>query len=104
MTKQNAVLMPVATGADLLTVTVDQLGTLKARISRLQEQEANLKAVLVASGETEIDGRRYRATVAMFDRTCIDMDAARRKLGKRWVREHSTTQPQTRVGVVARKT
>ncbi len=49
------------------------------------------------------EGERFRATVSTHERTTLDMEAARKKLGAAWCRRHSTTVEQTVVRVSARK-
>jgi hypothetical protein len=48
----------------LLAHTVDRLAQLKAQIAELREQEAQLKEILIASGESAIDSVMYRATIS----------------------------------------
>ena len=56
-----------------------------------------------ASNASEAEGERLRATVSTHERTTLDMEAARKKLGAAWCRRHSTTETQTLVRVSARK-
>lgn len=50
--------------ASTLRRRVDELGNIKARIADLEEQEKELRDRIAASGETEIEGRLFRATVS----------------------------------------
>ena len=81
---------------------VDRLGVLKAQIADLVEAENELKAMLIAQGSGAYDGRVFRATVTESERAQLDIDAARRKLGSKWVKAHTSYSNVTSVRVVAR--
>ncbi|HDZ73732.1 MAG TPA: hypothetical protein ENH55_13385 [Aurantimonas coralicida] len=81
----------------------DELLDLKAAVAELTVRERELKDALIASGITEVEGERARATVSTHERTTLDVEAAKEKLGPAWCRRHSTTKEQTVVRVSARK-
>lgn len=58
-----------------ITSAVDALGRIKAEIADLRTRERELVAALIESGETEIDGADYRATVSKSE--AVSLDAAR---------------------------
>lgn len=85
---------------------VDDLGRLKARISKLKEDEAELKKFLLASGHDEIDGKKFRVTLIRTDRIQVAWKRIAEKLGasKQLIAGNTTTIPVESVKVVARKT
>lgn len=52
----------------LLSRVVDELGALHAQISILQAKADGYKAQLIRSGESEINGKLFRATVSHVTR------------------------------------
>lgn len=85
-----------------LKKVVDELGSLKAKISELTKQEKKLKDVLVAVGAGEYDGETFRATVSTYDRESLDMEAVRAKLTPQFIAAHTDVTECTTVRVVAR--
>ncbi len=81
--------------------TVDQLGSIKAQIAALTRQESKLKDILKASGQTEIDGLTFRATVSTSIRETLDMDAVRAKLSPQFISAHTNETEVVAVRVVA---
>lgn len=95
---------------NLTVAVVDRLGEVKAEIARLKELEAELAARLVDSGEREIDGSLFRATVVTTaDSYSIDPKAAEAKLrelgvdGRWFSKNQKVRRGSTSVRVVARK-
>lgn len=58
---------------NVLPAMVDELGGLKAEISDLTKREREIKLALIESGQTEIDGAAYRATVNTTERHGLDI-------------------------------
>ena len=81
---------------------VDELGHVKAQIANLTKIEAKLKGILIDSGEHEINGEEYRATVSQFTQSRLDMDAVRAKLSPQFIVSHTNEIEVTKVSVVAR--
>ena len=95
---------------DLTAAAVDQLGSIKARIAQLKAEEARLTALVANSGELEIDGLTFRATVStVAERQSLDPKAAEAKLrelgvnGRWFSKNQKTSKAYTTVRVVARK-
>ena len=95
---------------DLTAAAVDQLGSIKARIAQLKAEEARLTALVANSGELEIDGLTFRATVStVAERQSLDPKAAEAKLrelgvdGRWFSKNQRTSKAYTTVRVVARK-
>jgi hypothetical protein len=95
---------------NLTVAVVDRLGEVKAEISRLKALEAELAARLVESGETEIDGALFRATiVTTAESSSLDPKAAEAKLrelgvdGRWFSKNQKVRKGSTSVRVVARK-
>lgn len=89
-----------------LANTVDDLGRLKAEIADLEVRKGELEDVLVESGESEIDGRLFRATVSIYDRATIAWKKIAEKLNaSRQIIKANTGEPTEviTVKVVARK-
>lgn len=95
---------------DLVALAVDQLGSIKARIAELKAKEARLTALVANSGELEIDGSIFRATVStVAERQSLDPKAAEAKLrelgvdGRWFSKNQKISKAYTTVRVVARK-
>lgn len=84
----------------------DQLGETKAKIAALKAIEDDLKAQLLATGETEADGTMFRATVSFSNRETVDWKAVVEKLepSRQLITAHTSYAPCTTVRVSARKT
>ncbi len=85
---------------------VDDLGRLKAEIADLEVRKGELEDVLVESGEAEIDGRLFRATVSIYDRATVAWKKIAKKLkASRQLIKANTAEPVEviTVKVVARK-
>ena len=87
---------------------VDELLTLKAQITELQEKEKMIKDCLVNTGEKTIEGMLARASVSYCDgRAKVDWESIANKLGtpsRQLITAHTTYgQPFHVVRVSARK-
>ena len=57
----------------ILQAVVDELATIKAHVADLAKREAELKEILVSSGQTHVDGTLHRVTVChVSGRVCTD--------------------------------
>jgi hypothetical protein len=81
---------------------VDELGTIKAAIADLEAKERILKDKLTAAGVGAHEGRIFRATVTVSERSTLDMAAVRAKLSPQFIAAHSRVSEVTVVKVVAR--
>lgn len=95
---------------DLAGSVVDRLGDIKAQIAELKQVEANLIALLINTGDTVIEGDKYRAAVSTTaERQSLDPKAAEAKLrelgvdGRWFSKNQKTTRGSTSVRVSARK-
>lgn len=88
--------------ADLGQV-VDRLGHLQAIIAQLCDVEADLKAMLRESGEREIDGSTFRATVSEAVRTTLDTTKIRTEMGDAWCAKFERRAVTNTLRVTARK-
>jgi hypothetical protein len=88
------------------SIIVDKLGELKAVISGLQEEERALRQALVDSGEVEVNGDLFRATVSLHsgsERVNWKGVAEEFEIPKSVIRKHTkTSAPSYQVKVVAR--
>lgn len=93
---------------DVLGGIVDRLAQVKATIASLKTDELQLKNLLVASGETIIDGTDHRAAISHSDgKTTTDWQAVAMALkpSRQLVRAHTTTGEEFyTVRLSARKT
>ena len=90
--------------ANHLSITVDKLGRLKARIAKLLDQEDLLKAILIASGKKSAEGKLFRASIAKYLQSRLNQGAVEKKLGRAWIRRHSTKSRCIKVNVVSKRT
>lgn len=93
--------------ASALRSRVDELGSIKARIATLEEQEQELRDEIAASGDTEIEGRLFRATVSTSLVVKTNLRAVVDGLPPsgnltRLVNKNTTTEERTTVKVVSR--
>ncbi len=92
----------------LLAHTVDRLAQLKAQIAALREQEAELKEILIDSGESAIDSVMYRATISdTKPRDKVDWEAIAMKFNpsRQLIRAYTTEgEGYYQVRVYSRKT
>lgn len=89
------------TRAKALSV-VDELGSIKAAIAALVDQETALKQKLVAMGVGVHTGDLFDATVTLVSRETLDMAAVREKLSPQFIARHTKTTTSPTVRVVAR--
>ena len=86
-----------------LKAAVDELGTLKAAIAELADQERKLKTLIAASGYAEIDGELFRATVSLSERASLDAERVRNLLTDEQIAAVTRVTEITAVRIVARK-
>ena len=94
--------MSIATNS--LVQVVDELGRLRAKIADLKVREEELKTALDESGEEDVDGTLFRATVSRSDVDHVDWKtiAARFKPSKRLVKANTETKERVTVKVTSR--
>lgn len=89
--------------ADILGRIVDELGELKAEISKLVEKEKQLKSLLIQSNQKEINGDLFRVTVSVTDRESLDSELVRQYLTHEEIQECTKISQVVTVRVGARK-
>ena len=72
-----------------LQTLVDQLGAINAQIKSLDDQASALKRKIIESGQYQIIGDEFTATVVSTHRTQLDMDAVREKLSVQFLTAHT---------------
>lgn len=87
-----------------LRKVVDELGALKAQISNLKKRKAELEEQLLTSGEDEVDGVLFRATVSRYDQKYLDQKKLLETFGQTFIDAYSSTTEVERVNVTSRKT
>ena len=90
-----------------LVSAVDRLGELNAAIATLEKEKAALREVVVASGETAVDGDLFRATVSFSTVERIDYAAVVAGFPKsvkltRLLKSHTSFSERTTLRVVSR--
>ena len=86
---------------------VDDLGAVKAKIAKLQEEEDELKDILTTSGMSFVDGGKYRASISWHARANVDWRtiAQRFEPSRQLIAAHTvTSEPVPTIRVSARKT
>lgn len=88
-----------------LKTWVDELGTVRAQLADLKDQEAKIRGNLIEIGLGAIEGELFRATVSFSDRTLIDWQAIAEKFdpSRQLVRAHTRRQPVTIVRTSTRR-
>ena len=88
------------------SILVDRLGQVRAKIADLQTQEKALKAAIVRSGKTEVDGQLFHAAIIRMEQTCVDYKGliARLKPNPRLLKRFTTATEVVQVRVSARLT
>lgn len=81
---------------------VDALGEIKAKISELCEQEADLKQILIFADLPAIEGKLFRATVSHQQRTTLDPDKVKLFLTPEQIEACTRTSDCTVVKVSAK--
>ena len=86
-----------------VTLAIDELGRLQARIADLRSQETALKDIVKSLGTGSYEGELFRATVSFTERETLDMTAVREKLSPQFIRAHTNVTPVVTLKVTARK-
>jgi len=86
-----------------LNNTVDQLGTLLAQKADLDARVSALKAELVESGESVVEGLLFRATVSKSVRKTLNMAKVKAKLSRQFMAANTRETEVNSVRTVARK-
>ena len=93
-----------------ITAIVDQLGELKAKLADLNAQEAELKSILIASGQEVIEGHLFRVSISQVARSSRDTtfkdaieDLIATHLSRQFITAHTGETVSPVVRVSARK-
>ncbi len=102
MTKTEVKLYDVTDAAAI----TDELGRLQAEIAELRQAEKVLRELLIASGESPVEGNHYRATVSRYIASRTDWRAVAEKLSpsRQLIAAHTKKAETVRVAIKARKT
>lgn len=93
----------ILTKAQRLSIKVDELGDLLARIADLETEAKDIKSWLKEKhGDGAYEGELFRATVSTYDVDKLDMDAVRAKLTRQFIQANTKTSTVTKCNVVAR--
>jgi hypothetical protein len=92
----------LALQADALRALVDEYGTLCAQMAALKNRQAELKAQLITSGATPIEGSLFRITVSTCIAESLDMEAVRAKLSPQFIVAHTIKTERTTVRCTSR--
>jgi hypothetical protein len=90
------------TEARAVQALVDEYGTLCAQMAALKNKQADLKARLIAAGETPIEGALFRITVSTCIAETLDMEAVRAKLSPQFITAHTIKTERTTVRCTSR--
>jgi len=82
---------------------VDELGTIKAQMANLKEQEAAIKAELILQGIEEAEGELFRLTIRQQISRKLDTVLIRKLVPKALLRKAEKEVTSTVVRVTARK-
>jgi|SRR6185436_759985 len=83
---------------------IDKLGTAKARLAPLLEEVKAMEEEVKARGLGRHEGTLYAATVSAGERTTLDLEAVREKLGAKWCVKHSNVTGYIRLNINVKKT
>ena len=86
----------------LLGELVDKYGALCARMAELDGEKQELKALLTSSGLPTIEGRTFRVTVRVVERSCVDIEAVKAVLSEAFLAQYTRTSASPVVRCVAR--
>ena len=95
-------------GNKKLSTLADELGTIKAAIANLKQQETDLKDILKESGQSVIDGEVFRVSVSSsstkrISKPAFDAMCAKHAISNRDYNRCFKTSQSTTVKVSARK-
>lgn len=85
-----------------LTKIIDDLGTLKARIADLENQEKALKQALADLAPGAYEAELFRLSVSESVRETLDMAAVREHLSRQFIQSHTVSTPVRTLRVTAR--
>lgn len=78
---------------------VDELGKLKAEISKLEDRCSEIKGALIFSNESLIKGELFQASVSHSERVTLDTSKVRAILSEEQIHECEKITPTTTVRV-----
>lgn len=73
-----------------LSAAIDALGDIRAKITELEKQEAEMRSELKAIGPGTHVSQRYSMTISEQSRDVLDMHAVKEHLGPEFVAEHTS--------------
>ena len=85
-----------------ITALADALGDIKATIAPLTNTESDLKKEIIALGQAEIEGERYRVTVVTSDAKGLATDKVKALLDE--LVEAGKISPQKRAAMFTKST
>ena len=85
---------------------VDDLGTVRAQIATLREQEAKIELQLYGLGKGSYDGTFFHSTVSIWEQVTTSWKAIAEKLepSRQLVAAHSSTIIKRKISITARLT
>ena len=106
----NHVKMPLTTEAECAAAVafnvgavLDELGTVKALIAKLEAQEKMIAEALKATGAEKFSGNLFDASVSRSERTTIKTKELRADLGDDMLKDYLVTTTVTTLKLTAKK-
>lgn len=81
---------------------VDEYAVVKAQIEALTKKADELKAKLLATGETELEGKVFAAKISIFEQTRLDMPTVRSFLTEEQVQLATRSNTAVRINIKAK--
>jgi len=78
----------------------DLIGEIDAEMAKLKKLRESLRSEIIDMGKGAHAGADYVATVTVSDRGKFDQEAAKEKLGTRWVNAHTSYKKVTTVTIL----
>jgi hypothetical protein len=94
--------MPKVVKLQTVAEIVDKMGALKAAMAPLEKEFKKLGAQLKAKGKGRYEGALWDATVSVYDRDNLNMDAVRAKLSHQFITANTTTTEVRKVEMSAK--
>ena len=81
---------------------VDEYAVVKAQIEALTKKADELKAKLLATGETELEGKVFAAKISIFEQTRLDMPTVRSFLTEEQIALATRCKTAVRINIKAK--
>lgn len=81
---------------------VDEYAVVKAQIEALTKKADELKAKLLATGETELEGKVFAAKISIFEQTRLDMPTVRSFLTEEQIQLATRANTAVRINIKAK--